>query len=296
MGRARACVGCAFAMVAIQACTSRQSGSVPGGAAETARLELKAEPVLVDSDLGGWDCVSPDPDAQRTRCEGGTGEACAALAKAYEHGGCRGLLPKDLAKAAALYEKACIAGAVSNCEKASEMVYSAEGVAKDATKATQLLERGCAAGLGNQCLLAGIAHGLGEGIPQDVGKAAQLYGAACEHGSGLGCATLGRAHQNGEGVIKDDARAADLFQKGCDRDAADGCFSLALGYEAGIGVRQSGAAAVDSYHRAGMLYLKAKRRVEALTCVERIRSLPKSTVPNAFLADELLTEMYGRAE
>jgi hypothetical protein len=54
------------------------------------------------------------------------------------------------------------------------------------------------------------------------------------------------------------------------------------------GVMLSGAVAADWYHKAGIAYLKAKQKDEALMCVERIQNLKSVlhlTVPNYFLAE-----------
>jgi len=61
-------------------------------------------------------------------------------------------------------------------------------------------------------------------------------------------------------------------------------------YANGQGVMESGAAAADWYYKAGLSYLKDGDRDMALTSAERIKNLH---VPNAFLADKLLTAIYG---
>jgi len=58
---------------------------------------------------------------------------------------------------------------------------------------------------------------------------------------------------------------------------------------------QSGATA-DWYYKAGQSYLKQDNREKALRCAERIKALMSKshlTVPNAFLADQLLDQIYG---
>jgi hypothetical protein len=53
--------------------------------------------------------------------------------------------------------------------------------------------------------------------------------------------------------------------------------------------------AAARYHQAGLAFLKAKQKEDALRCVERIRSLAGLglAVPNAFLADELVKAIHG---
>ena len=62
-------------------------------------------------------------------------------------------------------------------------------------------------------------------------------------------------------------------------------------------LERSGAAAADWYYKAGLAYLEEGRREHALRCVERMRNLEvvlDLTVPNMFLADELLGLIYDR--
>ena len=62
---------------------------------------------------------------------------------------------------------------------------------------------------------------------------------------------------------------------------------------------QSGEEAVDWFYKAGLSYLKEDKKDEALKCVESIKDLKTLlhlNVPNAFLADKLLTIIYGGKE
>ena len=70
-------------------------------------------------------------------------------------------------------------------------------------------------------------------------------------------------------------------------------------YALGDGVLRSGAAAADWYYKAGLAYLEEGKREDALLCVERIRYLEAVlylTVPNMFLADELLDLISPRMD
>ena len=62
-------------------------------------------------------------------------------------------------------------------------------------------------------------------------------------------------------------------------------------------LERSGAAAADWYYKAGLAYLEEGKREDALLCVERIRDLEAVldlTVPNMFLADQLLRAVYPK--
>jgi hypothetical protein len=71
-------------------------------------------------------------------------------------------------------------------------------------------------------------------------------------------------------------------------------------YGYGKGVKQNYTeAAADWYYKAGLSYLKEGKKDDALRCVERIKNLKTAShlnVPNAFLADKLLTAIYRNEE
>ena len=70
-------------------------------------------------------------------------------------------------------------------------------------------------------------------------------------------------------------------------------------YASGQGMLQSSAVAADWYYKAGLSYLKKGKKDDALMCVETIKDLKTLlhlNVPNAFLADKLLTTIYGGKE
>jgi len=91
-------------------------------------------------------------------------------------------------------------------------------------------------------------------------------------------------------------QAFPVCSKAAEQGDADAQFNLAVRYAHGEGVMKSGAAATDWYYKAGLSYLKEGKKDDALRCVERIKNLKtvlNLTVPNAFLADKLLTAIYG---
>jgi hypothetical protein len=63
-----------------------------------------------------------------------------------------------------------------------------------------------------------------------------------------------------------------------------------MAYANGKDVLKSGTAAADWYYKADLSYLKKGKKDDALMCVDRIKGL---NVPNAFLADKLLADIYG---
>lgn len=74
-------------------------------------------------------------------------------------------------------------------------------------------------------------------------------------------------------------------------------YNLGRKYDNGEGVLRSGAAAADWYYKAGLAFLELGQTDKALLCVERIQNLEKVqglTVPNMFLADQLLRAVYPK--
>ncbi|HKI60416.1 MAG TPA: tetratricopeptide repeat-containing serine protease family protein [Mariprofundaceae bacterium] len=88
------------------------------------------------------------------------------------------------------------------------------------------------------------------------------------------------------------------YLKAAELGDPDAQYNLALAYAKGKGVGSSGASAADWFYKAGQAYLKNNQRERALQCVERIKGLKTDlnlSVPNMFLADKLMNEIYGGA-
>ena len=104
-------------------------------------------------------------------------------------------------------------------------------------------------------------------------------------------------YANGEGVPENDAEAVKWYRLAAEQGDAQAQFNLAVKYANGEGVLRSGAAAADWFYKAGLAYLEEGKREDALRCVERIRNLEAVldlTVPNMFLADQLLRAVYPK--
>jgi S1-C subfamily serine protease len=142
-------------------------------------------------------------------------------------------------------------------------------------------------------------YASGVGVREDDSEAVKWYRKAAEQGHVWSQFNLGVMYANGEGVGKDESEAVRWYRKAAELDHASAQFNLGVVYASGTGVLQSGAAAADWYYKAGLAYLKEGRKEDALLCVERIRNLEAVlhlTVPNLFLADDLLGRSYGSGE
>jgi hypothetical protein len=133
-------------------------------------------------------------------------------------------------------------------------------------------------------------YASGKGVKQDYAEAVKWYRKAAEQGDAKAQFNLGAAYKSGEGVQQDYAEAEKWYRKAAEQGYAGAQFNLGCMYANGEGVLQSGAAAVDWFYKAGLSFLKEGKKDDALMCVDRIKG---RNVPNAFLADKLLTAIYG---
>src|SRR3972149_6058084 len=126
-------------------------------------------------------------------------------------------------------------------------------------------------------------------------EAFSLCKQAAEQGDARGQSIFGWMYLNGHGVAQDYGEAVKWWRKAAEQGNADAQFGLGLAYAGGLGVLRSGTAAADWYYKAGLSFLKDGNKEMALTSVEKIKDLQKKgmSVPNAFLADKLLTAIYG---
>jgi len=142
----------------------------------------------------------------------------------------------------------------------------------------------------------GRAYLYGYGLNQDYFKAIKWFKKAAKQGDASAEFYLGTMYRKGQGVKQDYSETVKWYRKAAEQGDAAAQFNLGAMYSGGRGVMQSGAAAADWYYKAGLTYFRQGNRDDALSSVERIKSLSDVlhlTVPNAFLADRLLTQIYG---
>jgi len=143
----------------------------------------------------------------------------------------------------------------------------------------------------------GVMYAFGEGVPENDAEAVKWYRLAAEQGNAGAQSRLGLMYDDGEGVPENDAEAVKWYRLAAEQGNASAQFNLGVMYATGEGVLRSGAAAADLYYKAGLAYLEEGKREDALRCVERIRNLEAVldlTVPNMFLADQLLRAVYPK--
>jgi hypothetical protein len=142
-------------------------------------------------------------------------------------------VPKDLGRAAELYQKAANQGEPIAQNNLGELYRLGEGVPKDLAKAAELYQKAAEGfqkeadqGNAQAQLLLGVFYENGWGVPNDLGKARELYQKAANkghelaitqlkalQGNALAQFNLGLHYQKGDELPKDIAKARELYQK-----------------------------------------------------------------------------------
>jgi TPR repeat protein len=126
----------------------------------------------------------PDLEACERECDAGSADRCRRLGATYAFG--EGV-PKDEARATALFSQACDMKDPSACMFAGQAYEFAHGVAKDDAKAASFYQRSCDLKWVAGCYNMGIMYERGTGVPRDPDKAAAMYQVACEAGAREAC-------------------------------------------------------------------------------------------------------------
>lgn len=249
----------------VDACkgASPDAEAAPGGCGALVRLEL----VVVDEGgkslaLGGSDdpngadacapgfvqqggkCARASADAThlcrpddvadcRAQCERGDAGSCSRMGYYHQIG--KGV-PKDLGKAASLYQTACDKGWPVGCASLGALYVLGEGVGRDPDKGIALVQKACEADQPTFCTFLGQALYVGNGVPKDPARAARFLRLGCDGGASGGCFLMGELSRKGTGgVAKDPQRARSYYRKGCDGGDGLSCFGLAVALDEGIG-------------------------------------------------------------
>ena len=98
-----------------------------------------------------------------------------------------------------------------------------DGIPKDEARAVAIYDKVCSQGNAEGCRALGVMVNDGRGIAKDLGRARDLYEKACDGGDVIGCRGLGQLYDFGEGVPVDAARAEALYDKACTGEDAVAC-------------------------------------------------------------------------
>jgi TPR repeat protein len=215
-------------------------------------------PRLDDADPVDLQIPARDPADMERQCRAGRVTDCIQLGALCERGTLE--VEWDEARAAILYERACVAHHPAGCFHLAAMYESGHGVDRDERFAANLFKEACAAGEPRACTHLGLLMEEGRGQPKDGRGAVALFEQACGAGEPAACTRMGfLARESRAGRAADYGRAVELFEKACALGEPQGCSGLGLMYEGGLGVEQDGL-------RAASLYAKACEGGWALGC------------------------------
>ena len=192
-------------------------------------------------------CNPGDIQDCTAQCDRGQPESCVNLGFAFERG--QGA-PKDVGRAAQLYQKACELGSALGCHNHGFLLAQGEGISHDPARAVAAWEKACSGGEARGCNSLGSALFTGAGVATDNRRAALLFQKACNGGEPAACTNLGSLHLTGTLGPKNALLAVDLFQRACGGHDPAGCFSLGSAFETGNGVQQDLARSVQLYEGA----------------------------------------------
>ncbi len=182
-------------------------------------------------------------------CASGSTHACTSLGVRMWFGDA---VPKDVAKAAAAFQR--------SCQKNDALACVDEGKAKS-IEDLDFWAKLCGAGIGEACLEAGDKIRFGAAAStHSPGEGAQFYERGCNAGVAFACARLAYHAGTGLAMTRDDARMFTLFEKSCACGSDVGCSGVAFGYRDGRG-------AARDFGRAKSLFESLCRRNVESACV-----------------------------
>jgi TPR repeat protein len=153
------------------------------------------------------------------RCTAGDLERCQQLADMYADGV---RVPRDLGRAAVLYQRVCDGGVAEVCNRLGELYEHVAGFEASPEQVGALYERACAGNCEPGCLNLGLFL-QGEGQNE---RAAALFDRTCVAGIMPGCHQLALAYERGEGVMASVTRAIELYDEACQGQELDSCLAL----------------------------------------------------------------------
>ncbi|MGC4118916.1 MAG: tetratricopeptide repeat protein [Myxococcales bacterium] len=212
-------------------------------------------------------CAPDDLSCLEWGCSVRRSAECSALAQRYESG--KGV-PKDLARAAALRERAraqddknpdsacreCQATCARSLEACQKLcatqthacfLLGLRQMERSGEEATRTLRKACDQGHPDAC--ASLASFLMRG-KRPPAEYLPLLEKGCQGRAASACGLLGLLSISGQGVKKDSARGARLLGQSCEQGYAPGCGYLGQAYENGDGVPADEPRAALIYQRA----------------------------------------------
>jgi len=224
------------ASVGVVAVAAAVAAFLPRVLARRARPDAAAASPAVSAE-------APAPDL--AGCTGGATPACEAACAAKVSGSCFELAralekgtgaPRDVARAATLYQVECDANVAPACNNLGELYAHGDGVTHDDPKAVAAYKSACDLHSALGCLNLGAMHFEGNGVPRSEEKGATYFLMACDGGEPLGCLNVSVAYGTGRGVPKNLEESYEYAERACAGGALDGCVRVAVAKVLGEGV------------------------------------------------------------
>lgn len=132
------------------------------------------------------------------------------------------LADRERAEGQRSFERSCSEGDQSACVRAARPLE-----ATDLAKAKAIYQRACDANVGLGCSFLGLTYRYA--ATPNLPEARRLMARACDLKDGFGCYHLGSMAQLGAGAPRAPASAAAFFKLGCERGYQPSCKEAALG-------------------------------------------------------------------
>ncbi|WP_234023859.1 SEL1-like repeat protein [Sorangium cellulosum] len=253
-------------LVPLSARRPAQAEAAPAPAPVEEENPTLASPCPHGTVLSGGKCSSPAL-APAQLCSPNDSRACAAQCGKGDVGSCYHLgyhylsgkdLPRDDARAASLFEKACDAGIALSCFARAKLLMrdmvSNKAVADAAGRAKlrELSDKACALGDGWSCWSVAewyLREGPQAVFPRDPARAVALLRRGCDLGQGPSCSALGDMLVEGKLTAKDVPAAVGVLQRACEGGLAEDCVALGDILRKGQGAPKDGVKAIAAYRR-----------------------------------------------
>ncbi|MDR1311435.1 MAG: sel1 repeat family protein [Burkholderiaceae bacterium] len=139
-------------------------------------------------------------------------------------------IPRDLARAFGLYQRAAGQGHTASQIQVAQMYARGEGVQRDDARALDWYRKAADKGYALAQKAVGDFYRIGRAVAQDYAAAAGWYKKAAEQGYGGGLCMLGYLYARGWGVVPDMKKAKTLLEQGMAQDNACAQHYLAFLY------------------------------------------------------------------
>ena len=210
----------------------------------------------------------------RARCLAGDNVVCAQLGEMYVAG--RGV-PRDLGRAAEMYERACDGGMPDVCNTLGEIHERSGDLEGGMARATELYQKACDGGSSAGCLNLGLVFAARE----EKAKAVALYERSCAGGWAAGCHQLAVCYEQADGVARDIQRAIALYSQACDGEHGDSCVAAGNLFAAGEQVARDVVVAMQFYGKGLKLFNEACEGGSQGGCTERDRLRSRMAILSA---------------